>query len=64
MSKFTELKAVRSLNQKRDCLISGKTIKILKSEKASNDLGIGSWAKIHFLVYYCFYVAVRVKAFH
>lgn len=64
MGKFTLEKAVRSLTKKRDCLIKGNVIKVLKGEKASNDLGLGSLAKIDFLVNYCFFVKLNVKSLY
>jgi hypothetical protein len=63
MKHYTPDQAVRSLLKKKDCRISGRVIKVLKGASASNDIGIGSWGKIHFLAKYHNYVTQRVKAF-
>lgn len=46
MKKYNELDCLRSLNKKRDCVISGKVIKVSKD---NGDVGKKSWNKISYL---------------
>lgn len=69
MSKYNEMSAILGLKSKHDVKIDAmnKQIFILngKSKKVSkkDDLGIGSWGKIDFLINHCSYRKSMVAEF-
>lgn len=53
--KHTVSEAIRRLNTKQDCKVTGDTILVLSDHNQNKvfDLGNKSWGRIDFLVNYC-----------